>query len=145
MMRFRGGGVGHSSTRAATDTFKNDRDKLDIVSHQARKVQRTHSDMEEGDSLPEDALPPENALPPEDALPVADDDGIFLDGERDMEGDVDEEGQLSESELVDYGYEQKIDSEEEEEEEEDNDDRESGEEDDTTTIDELATLGYADY
>jgi hypothetical protein len=30
MMRFRGGGVGHKSTRAATDLFKNDRDALDL-------------------------------------------------------------------------------------------------------------------
>jgi hypothetical protein len=29
MMRFRGGGVGHKSTREATDFFKNDRDGLD--------------------------------------------------------------------------------------------------------------------
>ena len=30
-MRFRGGGVGHRSTREATDHFKTDRDKLDIL------------------------------------------------------------------------------------------------------------------
>ena len=30
MMRFRGGGVGHKSTRAATDFFKSDRDRLDV-------------------------------------------------------------------------------------------------------------------
>lgn len=29
-MRYRGGGVGHKSTREATDFFKNDRDRLDI-------------------------------------------------------------------------------------------------------------------
>jgi hypothetical protein len=29
MMRFRGGGVGHKSTREATDFFKKDRDHLD--------------------------------------------------------------------------------------------------------------------
>jgi len=28
-MRFRGGGVGHKTSRSATDFFKNDRDKLD--------------------------------------------------------------------------------------------------------------------
>ena len=57
-----------------------------------------------------------------------------------MEGDVDEEAQLSESELVDYRYEQESESEEAE----DDNNREFGEED-NTTIDELATLGYADY
>jgi hypothetical protein len=30
-MRFRGGGIGHRSTREATDHFKTDRDKLDIL------------------------------------------------------------------------------------------------------------------
>ena len=30
-MRFRGGGVGHKSTRDATDFFKNDRDKSDLT------------------------------------------------------------------------------------------------------------------
>jgi hypothetical protein len=30
MMRFRGGGVGHKSTREATDSFKKDRDQLDL-------------------------------------------------------------------------------------------------------------------
>jgi len=29
-MRFRGGGVGHKSTREATDLFKMDRDRLDV-------------------------------------------------------------------------------------------------------------------
>ncbi len=31
MMRFRGGGVGHKSTREATDFFKNDTDRLDTI------------------------------------------------------------------------------------------------------------------
>ena len=45
MMRFRGGGVGHFSTRAETDTFKNDRDRLDILSYQ----NCIHTHMDEGD------------------------------------------------------------------------------------------------
>lgn len=32
-MRYRGGGVGHKSTRAATDIFLKDRDKLDTPDH----------------------------------------------------------------------------------------------------------------
>jgi len=32
MMCFRGGGVGHKSTREATDFFKQDRDRLDVQS-----------------------------------------------------------------------------------------------------------------
>jgi hypothetical protein len=31
MMRFRGGGVGHKSTREATDFFRKDRDRLDTA------------------------------------------------------------------------------------------------------------------
>lgn len=31
VMRFRGGGVGHKSTRQATDFFKKDRDRLDMT------------------------------------------------------------------------------------------------------------------
>ena len=42
MMRFRGGGVGHKSTREATDSFKKDRDQLDIK-----------SDIEDDDTMPE--------------------------------------------------------------------------------------------
>ena len=42
MMRFRGGGVGHKSTREATDSFKKDRDHLDIKSH-----------IEDDDAMPE--------------------------------------------------------------------------------------------
>ena len=53
-----------------------------------------------------------------------------------MEGDA----QLSESELVDYRYEQESESEAAE----DDNYRESGEED-NATIDKLAILGYADY
>ena len=49
---------------------------------------------------------------------------------------------MSESELVDYGYEQESESEGAEDDLDDN--RESGKED-NTTIDELTTLGYADY
>jgi hypothetical protein len=48
MMRFRGGGVGHKSTRGATDFFKNDRDRLD-----KRTVTATHvEDGDEDDEYP---------------------------------------------------------------------------------------------
>ncbi|KAF8810798.1 hypothetical protein BYT27DRAFT_7253415 [Phlegmacium glaucopus] len=116
IMRFRGGGVGHLSTRAATDIFKNDRDSLDKKSQQSRKEPNMEEDGE-------------------DEMDTADSGG---ESERE---EVDEEGQVSESELFDYGYQLESESEEEEEEEEE---REAGEEDDTT-IDELGTLGYADY
>lgn len=125
-MRFRGGGVGHSSTRAATDTFKNDRDGLDMISQQARKEPRTHPNMEENNGTDDDGM---------DELEE------ISDGEREIEGQ-DDEDQLSESELVDYGYELEGESEEED----DDDDREPGElEEDNMIVNELGTLGYAEY
>jgi len=42
MMRFRGGGVGHKSTREATDAFKKNRDQLDVK-----------SDIENDEAMPE--------------------------------------------------------------------------------------------
>jgi len=42
MMRFRGGGVGHKSTREATDSFKKDQDQLDVK-----------SDIENDEAMPE--------------------------------------------------------------------------------------------
>ena len=101
MMRFRGGGVGHSSTRAASDKFKNDRDDLDIISQL-----QTHPNTKEDDDIPvnEEDMNRENS-----------------DGERDMDEVVEEEDQLSDSELVDYGYELPVESSSDEE--EGNDDR----------------------
>ena len=126
MMRFRGGGVGHSSTRADTDAFKDDRDGLDIISQRAREPQ-TNLNVQADEDHGMDSDDSDDEMNAEN-----------LDGEKDMEGEVDEDDQLSDSELVDYGYELEIESDEED------DDREAGEEDDTA-VDELGTLGYADY
>jgi hypothetical protein len=49
MMRFRGGGVGHKSTREATDSFKKDRDQLDIKSNM--------DDVEGDEAMPEILVP----------------------------------------------------------------------------------------
>lgn len=51
-MRFRGGGVGHKSTREATDFFKKDRDQLDMKSN-------TESNTEdvEDEAMPEILVP----------------------------------------------------------------------------------------
>ena len=49
MMRFRGGGVGHKSTREATDSFKKDRDQLDIKSNM--------EDVEDDGVMPEILVP----------------------------------------------------------------------------------------
>jgi hypothetical protein len=128
IMRFRGGGVGHTSTRAATDIFKNDRDILDMKSHQARKEQYAPAPLNvEEEEVNEDH---------DDNMEAEDSELEAGEGHE-----VDEEDELSESELVDYGYESEGKSEWEEEEWEN---RDVGEED-NSTIDELGALGYAEY
>jgi hypothetical protein len=54
LMRFRGGGVGHMSTREATDSFKKDRDRLDERS--AADVEDDQDELmaEEREPEPED-------------------------------------------------------------------------------------------
>jgi hypothetical protein len=127
-MRYRGGGVGHSSTQAASDIFKNDRDKLDITSHGARKELRTHSNSvaDEDDGMVEDDMNTE-----------------ILDGEleKKIEGDVDEEGQLSDSEVVDYGYDSEPESGSDEEDDDSDREVQLYEEDNTT----IGELEYGDY
>jgi hypothetical protein len=126
VMRFRGGGVDHLSTRAATDFFKNDRDKLDMKSWRTRQEEHAPPNVEDEDNDSEDMVI----------------DGSEV-GEPDSDSEVYdlEDDELSESELVDYGYE--VDDEEEEEEE---DGRDVREEDDTTgIIDELGELGFGEY
>ncbi|KAF8896765.1 GMC oxidoreductase-domain-containing protein [Gymnopilus junonius] len=49
MMRFRGGGVGHKSTRAATDFFKQDRDKLDVKKPSEVEEEEEDDGMDEED------------------------------------------------------------------------------------------------
>jgi hypothetical protein len=131
MMRFRGGGVGHLSTRAATDTFKDDRDGLDIKSQQARREPGTSSHQNVDD-------PEDNGVDDNDSeMNAENSDG---DLERDIEG-VDEDGQLSDSELFDYGYEPESESESDEEARGEDDEWEACEEDDHTT----GVEDYGDY
>ena len=147
MMRFRGGGVGHSSTRAGSDSFKNDRDDLDTAFQRARKESQTHSNADEDDKNDRDDLDSnitfqqtrKELWTADEEKGDSDDNEMslntdILDGERDILGDVDEEGQLSDSEVVDYGYELESDLDEED------GGRETDEEDDITE-----TLEYADY
>jgi hypothetical protein len=44
MMRFRGGGVGHKSTREATDFFRSDRDRLDKETVTAAQIDEDDDD-----------------------------------------------------------------------------------------------------
>ena len=62
MMRFRGGGVGHKSTKEATDFFKNDRDILDLPNAMAEDEEpiceqqgaQSHPEAEEVDENEEE-------------------------------------------------------------------------------------------
>jgi hypothetical protein len=106
-------------TRAATDTFKKDRDTLDLKSQQPSQVtvQMPVSDVEE------------------------EQDSNACMSSEDSDEPVDE-GRLSESELHDYGYGKGSDSEREEDQEEEQEDVEARKEDD---INDLAMLGYTDF
>ena len=129
IMRFRGKGVGHSSTRAATNIFKADRDILDMKSHQGHQEQGT-------------PLVTEVTEPP-DVEEEQDDEEDYSIAAKDLEADIDE-GELSESELIDYGYELEDESDLDLDAEDAEEDGEGGEEDDTT-LDELDVLSYADH
>lgn len=132
VMRFRGGGVGHASTRAATDIFKEDRDTLDAESRDARHGQQQPTESQEEDFGSDQ----------EDGNPVNSEENQATEGHWHDED-------LSESELIDYGYEegegQDGDDEEggDDEEDSEEDEEDAGGEDDV--IDELAALGFAEY
>jgi hypothetical protein len=50
LMRFRGGGVGHTSTRSATDRFLNDRDGLDQDNRVIRTLDSDNEDSDKADA-----------------------------------------------------------------------------------------------
>jgi hypothetical protein len=116
-MRFRGGGIGHTSTRAETDVFKTDRDNLDIKSRQDRK-DTLHT--EEEDSCDEEMNRSDMDI-----------DMIIegAKGEGEVGEELDQDGELLILELKDYGYEPEIETDEESDNEEE-EDREAGEEED---------------
>ena len=81
MMRFRGGGVGHKSTRVTTNFFMRDRDRLDTKATQTEsKASLLNNDMTQ-------------------AIEQDDDDDEPVDG-----GAVGEELAVNEEEEEDYGY-----------------------------------------
>lgn len=98
MMRFRGGGVGHKSTREATDFFKKDRDRLDEPGlTEMDDAETTSEDDGDGDedSVDEDVEDDygytmevsDEGEPDHDGVEVDDDDGCF--GPEDDGGGVD--------------------------------------------------------
>jgi len=116
VMRFRGGGVGHASTRVVTDVFKIDRDVMDISSRDSRREQHAEARDDENQDTGD------------------------IDGDQNL-GSEDEE--LSESELVDYGYEEEVENDSEDEKSEDDNAKED--EGDEDIVEDLAALGYAEF
>lgn len=102
-MRFRGGGVGHKSTREATDFFKKDRDRLDVPGlTEMDDVEATPEDDSNGDEdLVDEDVEDDYGYTMEvldedepDGVEVDDDDGCFgpEDDGRGVDPDMEELG-----------------------------------------------------
>jgi hypothetical protein len=116
MMRFRGGGIGHKSTREATNLFKKDRDQLDTLARSAV------GNVEDDEVMSEEELE------------------LELDEEDDGDEDEDDYGyansQSDEDEVEGLG---------DDENEDDEDKNDFGPEDDGGAVDpDMDELGYAD-
>jgi hypothetical protein len=131
-MRFRGGGVGHRSTRHATNFFKGDRDILDI---ERRGLVSPKPEEREDEGLSD-----------EDMVINEEIDGV------EVERDNDEEGEDEDGEQEDNEDEDEDEDEDEEDEDEGEDDDEDGEddneeeaeaEDQDGLMDEREALGFA--
>jgi hypothetical protein len=121
MMRFRGGGVGHKTTREATNSFKRDRDPLDD--------QETSAGFNNSES--------------ESDSDEVDEDETIIDGE------IREEEEDNREEEEDYGYAREGSSEEDSDTDDDAEPRVDeayfGPEDDGGAIDpDMDALGYAE-
>jgi hypothetical protein len=133
MMRYRGGGVGHKTTREATNSFKSDRDPLDN--------QEISTGFNDEDKVDEDGTLRE----------IQEEDGEIHDEDGEIREDDDERVRQAEEEIQeeeeDYGYARE-DSEEESDMDDDaevDDEAEFGPEDDGGAIDpDMDALGYAE-
>jgi hypothetical protein len=123
LMRFRGGGVGHTGTRAATNKFLEDRDQLDVDNGHMQggdDEEGSHGDSEEdSDNDPDEGQP-----------------------EGGSEKVVDDEGNSSCDEEYGYGY--SIDDEDGDEPPDVADDA-LGPEDGEGDVDEVSLLGFAAF
>lgn len=118
-MRYWGGGVGHKSTRDATDFFLSDRDTADIQRQQQRSSSKNEKEVEDEDE-DEDEDPP-----------------------LDDENDIDVEA--LEAEILDYGYELPDSSDESSDEETDDESAGWSEYDlDEDGLESLGLLGFAE-
>jgi hypothetical protein len=83
-MRFRGGGVGHKSTREATDFFKQDRDQMDIVTGVDSGAKVVAEPQADDDDEPENSTIVEEAIDEEE-----EDYGYAHEYSSDSEGEPD--------------------------------------------------------
>jgi hypothetical protein len=95
LMRFRGGGVGHKSTRSATDQFLTDRDTLD--------EEYAAGQQEKDENLQESEV----GCPPDEDCELNEPDGDVESTDDDSYGSDEE---------FDYGYVQRVSDDESEEE-----------------------------
>ncbi|KAG1811133.1 uncharacterized protein BJ212DRAFT_1579186 [Suillus subaureus] len=96
-MRFRGGGVGHKSTRSATQIFRNDHDPLDCV------APGDNADSEEDEEASDSEEDEEASEGDEEGAAEGDEEGA-AEGAID-EGIIDQdEDEVGESEMEEFGY-----------------------------------------
>jgi hypothetical protein len=146
LMRFRGGGVGHTSTRTATDRFLKDRDRLD----------RDNGPTQGGDDPDEiedgfDGNDIDEAVDEEAEVGDGDDNNLRDSNGGDEESgtrDVDDEGSNGDEE-EDYGYRHLVDEDDNEEDSDDEPldvgDDALGPEDGEGYDDEVNLLGFAAF
>jgi hypothetical protein len=139
LMRYRGGGVGHTNIRDATDWFLKDRDKLDMASEQARYEKTPSKSMSADEGSEEDD--------------EQDDDNEAEEGDGDegaggwvTVGEVEDIDEDEIDEELDYGYalDEEVAEESEEECHSDDEliDNALGAEDGEEAEDELDNLGF---
>ena len=151
-MRYRGGGVGHSSTREATNKFLHDRDRLDLpnglegaeddVEDEISGLDEgEHGSGDEGERRPRDA----GDVASEDDVPAMDDAaGHILDADE-VDGTAGEANGFGGDEEDDYGYKNHVDDNDSSASEEEPDlaDDALGPEDGEGESDEMDLLGFA--
>ena len=150
-MRYRGGGVGHSSTREATNKFLHDRDRLDIPGHDGAEedveLKDEISGLDEGEHRYQGGSRDENSeRRPQDAGEDDVDDmlGHILGGEE-ADGTAEDENGFGGDEEDDYGYKNHVDDDDDSESEQEPDlaDDALGPEDGEGEGDEMYLLGFA--
>lgn len=132
-MRFRGGGVGHNSTRDATNHFLTDRHPTDLQPHAGPHQAESEEDIISDEEMSEDPIPDlEGATVPsnDSDLQVADVEAAALD-------EVDDHGAED-----DYGY-NKGDSDDDEDDAEERE--KQGLPEDEYEEDEVEELGFARF